>query len=201
MSIEADAGVTLLLERIRAGDRGARDELFRLVYAELRAQAERHMQIERDGHTLQVTALVHEAFLKLCAGSTLARAENRRYFFGAAAEAMRQVLVDHARARKAQKRGGAWQRISLDEMLAGAARAASPHPVGDDPADACAALLGLDDALAKLAQRSPRQHQVVLLRFFGGLNFPELAKALNLSKSTVELEFRVARAWLRTELA
>lgn len=192
--------VTALLGRIREGDDDARSRLFRLVYDELRAQAARNMAREQAGHTLQTTALVHEAFVKLWAGPALENAPNRGYFFGAAAQAMRQVLVDHARARGSKKRGGDVERVPLDEVLDATARAMTPRALGDDPAEAVAAVLSLDASLDKLAAMNARQHQVVMLRFFGGLTMPQVADALQVSLATVEADFRLAKAWLRSEL-
>jgi len=200
MTTQPQAEVTVLLDRIRKGDSSARDALFQVVYDELHAQAKRQMRRERDGHTLQTTALVHEAFLKLCSGAALGNAPSRGYFFGAAARAMQQVLVDHARAKVTQKRGGDCEKLPLDEMLDATAQAASPRPLSDDPADAITTVLSLNDALEKLMTMSERQHQVVMLRFFGGLTVPQVAEALGIAVATAEADFRLARAWLRTEL-
>jgi RNA polymerase sigma-70 factor, ECF subfamily len=176
--------VTQLLEKARHGDSTALEHLLPLLYAELHEIAARHMHGERADHTLQPTALVHEAFLRL-AGSN-GSFEDRTHFLRAASQAMRRVLVDHARARNAAKRGGAL-RVTLDEGLAG-------H---DDP---LVDLLVLDDALTRLAEAEPRWAQVVELRYFGGLEVTEVAAALGVSTATVKRDWRFARAWLARAL-
>jgi RNA polymerase sigma factor (TIGR02999 family) len=182
------ADVTMVLERARAGEAGARNQLMRLIYGELRQVAAGLMAGERPGHSLQPTALVHEAVLRLIGEEALTRAPNRRYVFAAAARAMRQILVDHARRRDAAKRGGGREEVPLDSVLERFDRRAID-------------LVALDDALERLAALSPRQSQVVTLRFFGGYSVPEVAKLLDVSPSTVESDFRLARAWLRRQLA
>ena len=177
--------VTRLLEEARRGDAAAIDRLLPLLYSELHAIAARHMRGERPGHTLQPTALVHEAFLRLV-GGTPATFDDRAHFLRAASQAMRRVLVDHARARNAAKRGGAL-RVTLDEGVAGA----------DDGA---VDLLVLDDALSRLAAAEPRWAQVVELRYFAGLEVPEVAEALGISTATVKRDWRFARAWLARAL-
>lgn len=201
MQSESNQSVEGLLVRIHEGDTEAEGELFRRVYDELRRHAKREMRREYVGHTLQTTALVHEAFLKIQANSGLKKMSHYRYFFSAAAQAMRQILVDHARAKLSQKRGGDRKKLPLDEMLISTARAASPHALSDNPSSAVIAMLAVNDALDQLAKLSERQHQIVMLRFFGGLAVSEVAESLNISTSTVELDFRLARAWLRNELS
>ncbi len=178
--------VTRILESRRHGDPAAYDQLLPLLYAELRAIAERHMQRERAEHTLQPTALVHEAFLRLTAGFTIGFAD-RAHFLRAASVAMRRVLVDHARARNAAKRGDALC-VTLDEALV-----AAPDRSVD--------MLVLDDALTRLAAAEPRWAEVVELRFFAGLEVPEVAEALGTSTATVKRDWRFARAWLGRELS
>ena len=180
--------VTQLLQRASAGDDQARAALFDVLYDELRRLAEAAMRRERPDHTLQPTALVHETYVRLADDS--GRFENRAHFFGVAASAMRRVLVDHARARGAQKRGGGEAPLNLDDLdnLPGVPAA------GVD-------LVALDDALSRLAALDPRQAQVVELRFFGGLSVEETAALLALSPRTVKREWQLARAWLKRALA
>ena len=179
--------VTELLHAWGAGDAGASDALVPLVYAELRRQARRALRRERAGHTLQATALVHEAWLRLDAQHG-ARWESRSQFLAVAARVMRRVLVDHARARHAQKRGGGATQVSLGD----AGHAASARDQVD--------VLALDDALARLAILDPRKARLVELRYFAGLSIPEAATALGISVATVGREWAVARMWLRREL-
>lgn len=176
--------VTDLLAASRRGDAAAFDELLPLVYDELHLIAARHMRGERPEHTLQPTALVHEAFLRL-AGVDLPYGD-RTHFLRAASTAMRRVLVDHARARNAAKRGGSL-RVTLDEPLV-----AQDEPVVD--------LLVLDDALNRLAAAEPRWAQVVELRFFAGLEVTEVASALGISTATAKRDWQFARAWLAKAL-
>ncbi len=163
-------------------------QLLPLVYDELRRLAGHYMKGERAGHTLAPTVLVHEAFVKL-ADRTRAGFNGRTHFFAAGAQAMRRILVDHARARGREKRGGDWRRVTL---------------LGDEAADRggrdVEQLLALDEALEKLAALDERQAQVVELRYFGGLKVDEVATALGVSKRTVEGYWTHARAWLRREL-
>jgi len=173
------------VEQARQGDSAALEQLLRLVYDELHTIAGRHLRRERPGHTLQPTALVHEAYLRLVGGSGLSAA-NRVHFLRAASRAMRQALVDHARARAALKRGGGLQ-ITLDDGVAG------PTPPMID-------MLALDDALARLAAAEPRWAQVVELKFFAGLDVPDIAHALDISPATVKRDWQFARAWLAREL-
>jgi len=183
--------VTELLNQYRSGKREALDLLVPVVYGELRKIAARYMRAEGANHTLQPTALVHEAFLRLLRlppGSV----QNRIHFFALAAQAMRRILADHARRHRAAKRGGGAVRVPL-ELVEGGAPAT---PAGDD-----VAADDLDAALEDLAKLDERQARVVELRFFAGLTVEEVAAALDLSKRTIEGEWTVARAWLRRELA
>jgi RNA polymerase sigma factor (TIGR02999 family) len=161
------------------------DELMAAVYEDLRRVARRHMRRERAGHTLQTTALVHEAFLRL-ADADLPW-QDRAHFFAVAATQMRRILVDHARARVRAKRGGPARPLPLDEALAGTARS-------------CEELVEVDEALRRLSAQDPRKGRVVELHFFGGLSYPEIARLLDVSLSTVRLDMRFAKAWLRKEL-
>ncbi|CAN5314387.1 sigma-70 family RNA polymerase sigma factor [soil metagenome] len=179
--------VTELLAAWGAGDVGASNALVPLVYDELRRQARRALRREGEGHTLQATALVHEAWLRLD-GQHDARWESRSQFLAVAAQTMRRVLVDHARARHAQKRGGGDVQISLGDAYAAVA---SPDAVD---------VLALDDALARLAIMDARKARLVELRYFAGLSIPEAAAALGVSQATVIREWAVARMWLRREL-
>ena len=183
-------GVTELLLAWGAGDRAALDALMPTVYAELRRQAERALRRESAGHTLQATALVHEAYLRLVDQNRVAW-RNRAHFFAIAAQMMRRVLVDHARTRLAAKRGGELQRVTLGDVGAGTA----------DQGDGDIDLLALHDALELLATIDPRQARLVELRYFGGLGIEETAEALEVSPATVKRDWAVARAWLRRELA
>lgn len=179
-------GVTEVLQRISGGDPGAVDRLLPLVYDELRALARREMRRERSDHTLQPTALVHEAYLKL---ARLNRLEwrDRAHFFAAAAGTMRRVLVSHARRKRAEKRGGGAKDVPLENVVL-AAR--------ERPED----VLALDEALARLADLDSRQAQVVECRFFAGMSVPETAEALGISPATVKRDWTAARAWLNREL-
>jgi RNA polymerase sigma factor (TIGR02999 family) len=174
------ADLTQLLERWSRGDREAFDALVPLVYEELRGLAEVYLQNERPGHTLQPTALVHEAYVRLSATNAM-RLENRAHFFGAAARAMRRVLVDHARRRSAGKRGGAHQpSLTVEEAAF------------EVPFD----VLALNDALERLASVAPEKAQVVELRYFGGLSVDEVGHVLGLSATSVKRHWAFGRAWL-----
>jgi RNA polymerase sigma-70 factor (ECF subfamily) len=179
--------VSHLLQRWSAGDRAAFDELMPLVYGELRQRARRYMRRQAGGHTMQTTALIHEAYLRL-AGQEEKHWENRAHFFAVAARAMRCIMVDHARARKMAKRGGGATQVTLDDALT--------LSVGRD-----AELVALDDALATLAHLNERQSKVVELRFFGGLTEEEIAAVLHVTPRTVRNDWRVARLWLARELS
>jgi RNA polymerase sigma factor (TIGR02999 family) len=178
--------LTALIEEARTGGQVARDRLFRAIYGEFHRIAVALMSNERPGHTLQPSALVDEAVLRILAGQAIDKAPNRHYLFGAATRAMRQALVDHHRRRKA--RDGKLQRVPLDEVLA--------H-VEKQHLD----IEALDRALDRLAELNERQGLVVALRFFAGLSVSEVAEALEVSVGTVELDWRFARAWLRDQLA
>jgi RNA polymerase sigma factor (TIGR02999 family) len=180
------ARVTSLIEAARAGKADALDALLPLVYDELRRVARAYLRRERPGQTLQATALVHEAYLRLMREQHVAW-QNRAHFCAIAANSMRQILVERARARKAAKRGGEWARLSLDEGLVAA----------DDPAVDVEAL---DQALERLAARDADQARLVELRYFGGLTIGETAEVLGISPATVKRSWMVARAWLKKEL-
>jgi RNA polymerase sigma factor (TIGR02999 family) len=180
--------VTELLHAWGAGAAGASEALVPLVYAELRRQARRALRREAEGHTLQATALVHEAWLRLD-GQHDARWESRTQFLAVAAQMMRRVLVDHARTRRALKRGGGEIQVTLGH--------ADNEAAAPDEVD----VLALDDALARLAVMDPRKARLVELRYFAGLSIPEAAAALGISQATVGREWAVARLWLRRELA
>ena len=177
--------ITALLQADR-GNEAVLDRLLPLVYDELRRMARGHLLSEREDHTLDATALVHEAYLKLV-DQTWASAESRAYFFGAAARAMRQILVDHARQRMRQKRGGKQRPITLEEH----------HLVADEFAGA---LVDVDDALRSLAGIEPRAARVVECRFFGGLSVEETAETLGISVRTVKRDWILAKAWLYRKL-
>jgi RNA polymerase sigma-70 factor (ECF subfamily) len=178
--------VTHLLLGLRAGDRDAEDKLVAVVYGELRRMAARYMRQERPDHTLQVTALVNEAYVRLIdqRGKDW---QNRAHFFGVAAQVMRRVLVDHARTHHTAKRGGDLQKVSLDD-----APLFSPQRSEQ--------LIGLDDALSRLATIDSRQARMVELRFFGGLSEREVAEVLGISSRTVKRDWSVAKAWLYGEM-
>jgi RNA polymerase sigma factor (TIGR02999 family) len=186
MKSSRSSQVTQLLDKCEPGDRPAGEQLFEDVYTELRALAARYLHRERKNHTLQPTALVHEAYLKLV-GHTRVAWQGRAHFLAVAAQAMRQILVDHARRHRAAKRGGHRHRIALDDNLV----VKSSRDVD---------LLVMEDALTKLTKLDPRQAQMVELRFFGGLSVAEVAKVMGLSKRSVEREWTMVRAWLRREL-
>jgi RNA polymerase sigma factor (TIGR02999 family) len=184
---ETPPDVTALLLSWSGGEAAAADRLIPVVYEELHRQAARAMRREGHSHTLQATALVHEAYLRLVDQQRV-QWRNRAHFFGIAAEVMRRVLVDHARARDAAKRGGGAQRLTLGDALG----------VPSDGTDAD--VLALHEALERLALLDPDQARLVELRYFGGLNIEESAEALGVSPATVKREWAVARAWLRREL-
>lgn len=179
--------VTRLLLAWNAGDPAAVERLMPLVYAELREIAERQFRRERVGHTLQPTAVVHEAYFRLV-DQTRVTWKNRGHFLAIAAQAMRRILIDHARARAAAKRGGRENHVTLDVGIA------SVEP-GDD-----VDLLALDEALVRLKELDEPQARIVELRFFGGLSIEETAEVMETSASSVKREFRSARAWLFHEL-
>jgi RNA polymerase sigma factor (TIGR02999 family) len=174
--------VTRLLVQLTDGDNAALGDLLPLVYAELRRLAANYLRRERQGHTLQPTALVHEAYLRMI-DQTQVRWQNRAHFFGVAAQMMRRILVDHARAQQAEKRGGDVQKFSLDENI-------------DVSGERASDLVALDEALARLAEIDPQKSRVVELRFFGGLSVEETAEVLGVSAPTVKRQWRMAKAWL-----
>lgn len=177
---------TQALAAFAKGDAGAKDRLLPLVYAELRALAGSYFRQQRANHTLQPTALVHEAFLRMI-DQTGVHWQNRAHFMAVAATAMRQILCDHARRRATAKRGAEWGRISIDRVAMGK---------GDD-----LDVLLLNDLLEQLAKLDPVKHRMVELRFFGGLSVEEVAEVTGVSKSTVESEWRATRAWLSYQLS
>jgi RNA polymerase sigma factor (TIGR02999 family) len=183
MSAPASNEATQLLLRFSAGDQNALNELLPLIYDELTAAAQRAMRHERPDHTLQTTALVHEAYLRLV-DQTRAEWRNRAHFCAIAAQVMRRILVDHARAQQAAKRS-AGPRAPLEATITGVQ---SPE------------LAALDEALTRLGQLDPRQARVVELRYFGGLSIEETAEALDISPATVKREWTTAKAWLRREM-
>jgi len=183
----AGTSVTRLLSGARDGDPGAAARLFPMVYAELRSLARQRMAGERSGHTLQATALVHEVYLKLIGPERAAPWAGRRQFFFAAAEAMRQILVDHARARAGLKRGGGRRRVPLGVLDLAAD-------------DRVPEILALDEAISRLENESPDVAAVVRLRFYAGLSVDETAEALGVSPRTVKREWTYARARLFREL-
>jgi RNA polymerase sigma factor (TIGR02999 family) len=176
----------MLAEWSDSGDREALDKLIPIVYEELRRQAARYLQRERPGHTLQTTALVHEAYVRLIDQAGV-RWQNRAHFFAIAAEMMRRILVDHARKRRAIKRGGDALKLTLNEAL---------NASGERNLD----LIAVDEALTKLAALDHQQARVVELRFFGGLDVEETAEVLSISTRTVKRDWRVAKSWIRREL-
>ena len=178
--------ITHLLKAWSEGDEQALDRLTPLVYAELRQQAARYLRRERRGHTMQTTALINEAYLRLIDAKEV-RWQGRAHFFAIAANLMRRILVDHARRRDAEKRGGSQIRLTLDHTIAAAKRSDVD-------------LLAIDEALTRLAAIDPQQAQVVELRFFSGLSVEETATALGISPRTVKRDWSVARAWLRREI-
>jgi RNA polymerase sigma-70 factor (ECF subfamily) len=181
-----DGDVSGLLKAWTRGDATARDQLLDVVYQELRRRAAAQLRRERVGHTLQPTALVHEVYLRLVKQDRIAW-QNRAQFFGIAAQMMRRVLVDRARARKMAKRSGRWARVTLDHAVAW------QHPRQVD-------VLDLDTALSELATFDARKCQVAELRFFAGLSLEETGDACGLSVATVEREWQAARAWLYARL-
>jgi RNA polymerase sigma-70 factor (ECF subfamily) len=181
------ADVTELLATAHKGDPEALSKLLPMVYGELHRLAGRYMRRERRAHTMQTTALVHEAYLRLMRQEDLSFT-NRAHFMAIAANLMRQILVERARARQAMKRGGAGIRITYDESLAAAA---------EPPVD----LLALDQALTRLQSLDPGRARIVELRFFGGLTVEETAEAMDISPATVKRQWSVARAWLYREIS
>ena len=185
MGSQDQGGVSVILLAIRNGDKGAEERLFRLVYQELRRMAHLRMAGQPADHSLQTTALVNEAYIRLI-GDDQASWESRRHFFGAAAMAMRQILVDRARRRQAVRHGGGQRRVLLDDP-----------PEATRPVD----LIALDEALSRLARKDPRKALVVSYRYFLGLTVPETARLLKISPRTVDSDWQVARARLRREIS
>ena len=183
---DSDADVTGLLLAWRDGDAEARDRLMAAVYQDLKRRASSQLRGERSGHTLQPTALVHEAYLRLVRQDRIAW-QNRAQFFGIASQMMRRVLVDRARARQRTKRSGAWTRVTLEQDVS-----REQHRDVD--------VLDLDRALGELATFDARKSQIAEQRFFGGLSLEETGQVLDLSVATVEREWQAARAWLYTRL-
>ena len=175
--------ITPLLLRWSQGDQVALSLLVPIVYQELHRLAQGYLRYERSDHTLQPTALINEAYLRLVKHD-FPEWQSRRHFYGVAAQVMRQILVEHARAHTAEKRGGGEQKCSLDEALTFTEEKA-------------AGLVALDDALSALAQLDERKVRIIELRYFGGLSLEEMAETLDLSITTIGLEMRLARAWLR----
>jgi RNA polymerase sigma factor (TIGR02999 family) len=178
--------ITQLLAQWREGNQSALDELYPLVYDELHRLARRYMSRERKGHTLQTTALINEAYVRLVDQKNVPWA-NRSHFFAISAQIMRRILIDHARRHRYAKRGGGAQQVSLEE-----AAIVVPDQSGE--------LLRLDEALKSLAEMDPRRSQVVELRYFGGLNNEEIAGVLQISENTVTRDWNMARAWLYQQL-
>ncbi len=178
--------ITHLLKEWSDGDQGALDRLTPLVYEELRQQAARYLRRERPGHTLQTTALINEAYLRLIDIRDV-RWQSRAHFFAIAANLMRRILVDHARRRDAEKRGGTQIRLTLNEVFAAAKETELD-------------LLAIDEALDRLTKLDAQQARVVELRFFSGLSVEETAAVLGVSPKTVKRDWSVARAWLRREI-
>ena len=183
---QAPKDVTVLLAEATKGDQQAASKLVPLVYDELRRLARHYMRRERENHTLQATALVHEAYLKLVQHQSVDW-QNRAHFFGIAAQVMRHILVDHARGHGREKRGAGQQLVSLEEALV-----FSPEKSAE--------LIKLDESLERLAKLDPRQGRIVELRFFGGLTVEETAHVLGISPKTVKREWSVAKAWLHGDL-
>lgn len=179
--------ITQRLQAASDGDSEAVNGLIQIVYRELRRLANHYLSSEQKGHTLQPTALVHEAYLRLM-GQTRVRWQNRAHFFGVAAQMMRRILVDHARATHCAKRGGAARKLSLDEAM-------------NLYAEQDSQVVALDEALEELKTIDPRKSQVVELRYFGGLSVEETAEVLGISVNTVMRDWNMARAWLYQELS
>ncbi|HEU0254162.1 MAG TPA: sigma-70 family RNA polymerase sigma factor [Pyrinomonadaceae bacterium] len=185
--MEPPEGITQLLIDWGKGDQAALERLMPLVYSELRRLASNYLRRERAEHTLQPTALVNEAYLKLV-DQRNAKWQNRAHFFGISAQLMRRILVDHARQRQAAKRGGSeQQRLSITSI-----EALAKQPTVD--------LLALNEALDELAKMDPQQSKIVELKFFGGLSIEETAEVIGVSHATVERDWKMARAWLRRQL-
>ena len=174
--------ITQLLIEVTNRNSAAVDALLPLIYDELRSLAANYLRRERPDHTLQPTALVHEAYLRMV-DQTQVNWQNRAHFFGVAAQMMRRILVDHARAHTAEKRGSDFQKLSLDENI-------------DKTVERSAELIALDDALKELAEMDEQKSRIVELRFFGGLSIEETAEVMGVSAPTVKRQWRMAKAWL-----
>jgi RNA polymerase sigma factor (TIGR02999 family) len=183
---ESAQNITQLLKDWGEGNQGVLDELMPMVYDELRRQAARHLRKERPNHTLQTTALIHEAYLKLIGQEV--NWQNRAHFFAIASQAMRRILVDHARTRHREKRGGVGENLPLEEALAAGAEGKRLD------------LVELDEALTRLAKLDERQAKIVELRYFSGLSIDETAEVLGVSNSTVRADWTMAKAWLKNEI-
>jgi len=192
-AVDDSTDITGLLMAWRAGDEGALNDLLPIVYGELRRQARHVLRREVAGHTLQPTALVHEAYLRLI-DQRRAHWESRTQFFAVAAQMMRRILVDHARTRRRAKRGGGATQVTLPDVSAGEGPRADGDAMRVDTLD-------LDEALTRFAVLDPNKARLVELRYFAGLSIPESAAALGVSPATVGREWAVARAWLRRELS
>jgi RNA polymerase sigma factor (TIGR02999 family) len=186
MTDHSSQSVTLFLVRWRNGDQEALNQLMPLVYDELRRLANSYLRRERRGHTLQATALVHEAYVRLV-DQTHANWQNRAHFYGVAAQLMRRILVNHARTQQAAKRGSGGLKLSLNEATA-------------KTKEREAEVVALDDALMDLKEIDPQQSRIVELRYFAGLNIEETAEALGISPATVKREWNTAKAWLYNQL-
>jgi RNA polymerase sigma-70 factor, ECF subfamily len=190
----ADHEVTELLEALSSGNRDAMSQLMPLVYDQLRKLAAVRFDRERGNHTLQPTALVHEAYLRLV-DQRRVRWQNRAHFIGVAAQLMRRILIDHARGRDAIKRGGEYDKVTIsDEILE------SASPDGTTPGTTEIDVLALDQALARLTAIDAQQGRIVELRFFGGLTVEETAQVLGISPATVKRDWRLAKVWLHREM-
>jgi len=207
MGDESDRPVTRLLVQWSGGNEAALGELTALLYRELRSLAQRHLRRERPNHTIQRTALVHEAFVRLVSQQSVDW-RSRAHFFALASTLMRRILVDHARARLSSKRGGGTPVLSLDEITAPRDDADSTGPAEiesiseqSDDADSDEDITAIDEALTRLAAIDNRQVQIVQMRYFGGLTIEETAQALEISDATVKREWALARAWLKRELS
>jgi len=183
-----NSDITQLLIAWGDGRREALDDLMPIVYADLRRMAAGHMRREAADHALQPTGLVHEAYVRLVDQKQV-KWRNRAHFFGVAAGLMRRILVDHARRRRAEKRGGGWERVTL----------AGNEAATDGPKEID--VLALDEALERLAQFDPQQERIVELRYFGGLTIDETAEVVGISAATVVREWTIAKAWLRADLS
>jgi len=179
--------LTSVLGRARQGDEQARGELVARIYEELRRVASRLMRRERTDHTLSPTAVVHEAVIRLLGDKVFDKAADRSFLLASSARAMREVLIDHARRRAAGRRGGKWRRVPLDRVVE------YFEVQGLDP-------VAVHESLDRLSEMNERQAQVMTLRYFGGMTVPEVAEALGVSIVTVERDWRLARAWLGTQL-